>query len=1197
MTAPRAPGLPLLPVVLLALLTRITAASGQALAPAPARPVAPGTPAAAEAAVELSPFVVHESTAGYYAAQTLAGSRLRQDLKDLGASIQVVTKDLLDDLAATGLDELFQYTTSTEVGGIGGNFTGAIDGGTGDLSTDSARRGGAEGASRVRGLAAPSRSRNYFPTGIPFDSYNADRVDISRGANSFLFGLGSPAGLTNAGLVKARFRETNELATRVGSGGQNPSYRGSFNLNRVLLKDTLALHGAVLMDRTQYRQRPTYKDDDRQYAAVTYQPFKHSATVLTAHVENGRIRGNAPDVLLPVQNLDQFLSDPVVGRTSIAAWANLQRFANAEGPTQAQWNALSAAERARYRVRETPTANSLAALPWAAGSYGLVYDGTNGRQPAFAYTDQYRAADYAARDPFFGPGRTTKGAPASPYHGNRAEVMGTGWLDQGFTNLKTFDFSREHLGWDSDYNSRDFVNYNVALEQVLWGGRAGFELAYDYEDLFQRSFNAINFANARVIFDIQETLWLPTDPNYRTSGIVAPQPNPNYGRPFVLARGNPATVDAQRGAARFTGFVKYDFAERLRRHSWLGRLLGRHTLTGLADRSTDRARSISYNLTSFANPDPALHIGNANARVTGNASRNVPLMVYVGPSQPQAFTDPNFQLRDFVLAPARYQLRPPADYSIRKLTWNLGPDSNNENLGLDSRANGNEGFVWADFTPRDVPNNNCQAQETRVSSFALNGQSIFWDHMLVVNTGYRVDTVRNWLNVEPPLVGIDQIPNVSPAAFRAANGAFTRIKNSVFGYGAVLNLPRRLRRLPAAANVALHYNQSENFVPSPSRVDELRRPVESPGGLSKDYGFSVSLWDQKVIARFNWYRSGLLRASSSVSTLFHQTNANMFNHYGFINADLRRLDANNDGRIDDAALAQIAVDPVTGLTPEGLTRDQATRQMWPNLARAKEAMAAIAPYLTDELKTAVNYRMLPDGTSQVNNPGAITDTNDLEARGFEAELTLNPTAHWRISLNAASQETILTNVAPRLTRVLDQVWLPHLAKYGDLDWNEPVGVVSGPTIAQQVNDRLLEYFAIKGQEGRPQMEQRRWRFNLVTRYGLSEGRLRGLSVGGAVRWEDKYAAGYPIFIDARGVIQPDLGHPWFAPPQTSYDFFVGYRRRILGNRDWTAQLNVRNLQNLLSDKVTAVRYQPDGTAARVRFDPPLQMYLTNTIRF
>ena len=65
----------------------------------------------------------------------------------------------------------------------------------------------------------------------------------------------------------------------------------------------------------------------------------------------------------------------------------------------------------------------------------------------------------------------------------------------------------------------------------------------------------------------------------------------------------------------------------------------------------------------------------------------------------------------------------------------------------------------------------------------------------------------------------------------------------------------------------------------------------------------------------------------------------------------------------------------------------------------------------------------------------------------------------------------------------------------------------------------------------------------------------------------------------------------------SYDLTFGYRRRIFGNRDWTAQLNFRNLQNTNSDTVSAVRYQPDGTIARARFDPPFEMLLTNTFKF
>lgn len=1145
--------------------------------------------------IELSPFVVQEnSDQGYYASQTLAGGRLRQDIKDIGSSIQVVTKEFMDDLAVTGVEELFQYTTGTEVGGILGNFTGATDNANGDTSTGDARRN-PDGATRVRGLAAPDRARNFFKTDIPFDSYNTDRIDINRGANSFLFGLGSPAGLTNTGLVKARFRDTNEISTRIGSGGKNPSYRGSFNLNRVLIKDTLAIHGALLTDRTQYRQRPTFKDDDRQYGAVTYRPFKHADTVITAHVENGRIRGNSPDVLLPLNNLGVFLTDPIVGRLSINAYDNLQRFNHVEGPTQAQWNNLNAADKLKYRVRDTPTPQSLANSAWGNGAYGLIYDGTNGRMPAFAYTDQYRAVDYAVRDPFFGPNRTGKGAPFSPYHGNLRDINGTGWLAQGFTDLKTFDFSTANLGWDNDYYTRDFVNYSVALEQVLWKGKGGFELAFDYQDLYREDFTAFNGANAEIMFDVNEVLWLPTDPNYRTSGVVEPMPNPNYGRPFVLTKAGRRVIDTQREAARFTGFVKHDFAER--RKGWVGKVLGRHTLTGLADQSTFDEKVLNFVLNSFGDPEPALHIGPANARQTSNAPRNVPIYAYIGPPQLQAFTDPNFGLRDFVLTPANYQLRPPDDFSIRKLSWNLGPDATAETLGLDSRANGNEGFVYGTFEPRDVPTKNYRLQQTKVSSLAVNSQSFFWDNLLVANLGYREDTVKTWLNTEGPLIGLDEIPDISPEGFRVENGTFSKIKSDVFGYGGVLNWPNQLIRLPWRAKVALHYNTSENFVPATDRVDQYRRPVASPSGKSKDYGVSVFLWENKVVARFNWFEATLANANAAVSDLFNNTNTNIFNHFGNLNRDIRRLDADDDGIIDEAIQNEIAIDPATGLTPEGLTREQAVAAEYPNLTKAKAARANIAPHLTDELKAAYNYRMAVDGSSQTQFAGAITDTNDIESKGFEAEIIINPTRNWRIAFNAASQETTLTNIAPALTERLETIWLPHLALYGDLDWNAPVEVVAGNTTTQQINDRLLDYYAIKGQEGRPQNEQRKWRINAVTRYQFSAGRLRGASIGGAVRWEDVYATGYPLINDPRGLILPDVFNPYLADQQVSYDLTIGYRRRIMGDKDWSVQLNVRNLQNWFSDKVTAVRHQPDGTVARVRFDPPLQVLLTNTVRF
>ena len=67
-----------------------------------------------EEVVNLSPFVVDTAQdEGYVATQTLAGGRLNQSLKDSGAAIQVITKDFMDDIGATGIEELLQYAPGT----------------------------------------------------------------------------------------------------------------------------------------------------------------------------------------------------------------------------------------------------------------------------------------------------------------------------------------------------------------------------------------------------------------------------------------------------------------------------------------------------------------------------------------------------------------------------------------------------------------------------------------------------------------------------------------------------------------------------------------------------------------------------------------------------------------------------------------------------------------------------------------------------------------------------------------------------------------------------------------------------------------------------------------------------------------------------------------------------------------------------
>ena len=148
--------------------------------------------------IELSVFVIREDEdTGYAAAATLAGTRIRTPLRDVASAISVLTKELFEDTGATDGQTILPYATSMEVHGVNGNFAdGPGQNHNGRFEQDNQRLDPFNSI-RVRGLAKASLTRGFFLTDIPFDSYNSGRVDISRGANSLLFGIGEPGGIIN----------------------------------------------------------------------------------------------------------------------------------------------------------------------------------------------------------------------------------------------------------------------------------------------------------------------------------------------------------------------------------------------------------------------------------------------------------------------------------------------------------------------------------------------------------------------------------------------------------------------------------------------------------------------------------------------------------------------------------------------------------------------------------------------------------------------------------------------------------------------------------------------------------------------------------------------------------------------------------------------------------------------------------------
>lgn len=294
----------------------MTAASLLLLGAAPAQTTAPkpDDKDKPEEVLILSPFVVDSSKdEGYRATNTLAGSRINTDLKDIAASITVVTKEFLTDVAAVDINDILAYTANTE--------------GTRDFTSTVQSMGRAQDnvaanpqtANRLRGLASADIVRDYFytiGTWAGFDTYNLDQVTINRGPNSVLAGLGSPAGIINyspqlAGLA----RNKNEVSFRFGSYSDK---RASFNSNVVAKADVLAFRVAGVWSDKGFKQQPAWNKDKRLYFATTYQPW--TKTTIRASYEVAKIDSNNPNSITPEDDVTQWVTfgKPSYDRNSTA---------------------------------------------------------------------------------------------------------------------------------------------------------------------------------------------------------------------------------------------------------------------------------------------------------------------------------------------------------------------------------------------------------------------------------------------------------------------------------------------------------------------------------------------------------------------------------------------------------------------------------------------------------------------------------------------------------------------------------------------------------------------------------------------------------------------------------------------------------------------------------------------------------------
>ena len=1147
-------------------LTTVLSAQIAATNPSPATKTAEGkkppvpetTIASAEVAadevVKLSPFVVETDTdKGYQSASTLAGTRLRTELRDVGAAISVVNAQFLADTGSTNTKDILVYTTGTEASGIGGNFSGVATGN--NFSNAEANLQNPNVSTRVRGLSGADLTRDFFPTDIGLDSYNTERVDISRGANAILFGLGSPAGIINNQLKVPNLRKNTVTFQQTYS--RYDSHREVLDVNQTIIKDRLGVRVIGLNDDKKFRQKPAFEDDRRLFLALRWEPrfFRDGFTQLNVSYESGDISANRPRPTPPQDGLSVWFD--VLNKVAI----------DPSQPTTVTTNPLLAAH--------------LGSAGRWFGQLGGVFTDPNSAvmggpgTPAFMisrggnpFTQWFGVGNYTTQgnNPLFFLNRQF--APAGQAYAGL-------WKYQEIRDPSVFDFYNTLLDGPNKREAADFNAFNASFRQTFFNDALGFEVAYDEQKQDRANTSIIGFDAATIHVDMQSRL---------VNGAI----NPNFGRPYFASDsiGNNFTEN-RRKAFRATSYATLD----LTRESGLRRHLGKHTLTGVYSDLESSSFFRSYQGYSYTTD----------------------LNVYA--NNPAALTYPDYAAIHY-LGGSLANRTSAAGAGIQGLTAPHIPQKTGTALLFDSRT---DTFVTnapvsviGPESGLDKLYSNASRSLNQTKSYSAIWQSYFLNRKLVGLVGWRQDEFSLFNAGAPVRIAATNQVNPFAASWTYPTAPNIYAKDRTISWSVVGHAPDFVKkRLPLGMDVSLSYNRSENFRPSSTVADVYGRPFSPPEGTTEDKGLTLSFADRKFILRVVNYKT---TQANDVSTFYNtfwpgndvtralnglrgsNTSEVVINKwFGFAPSDPRYLPL----RASFTNPAQAA-----NANPALTAAESTARNLWFIQRTAAEWLRPVDP----DLASSWAFRQATGGGNwSATRPPNVGNVADTTSEGWEFEGTYNPRRNWRISFNAALQEASRVNFGADFAA--------FVAKNLPL-WTDGDGIAATNIRAQEgfedipyfnsvtgtrfggaaINNMYIPYLNAVAANGAAVQELRKWRFNAVTNYEFVSGPLKGFGIGGAARWQDRVAIGYGVKRNAIGVWVSDVNQPFYGSEQLNCDVWLRYARKFgNGKIGWSVQLNVRDF--LGGDDLIAVTAQPNGQVASARIPQPKQWSITNTFTF
>ncbi len=817
------------------------------------------------------------------------------------------------------------------------------------------------------------------------------------------------------------------------------------------------------------------------------------------------------------------------------------------------------------------------------------------------------------------------------------------FTDTSLTDPSAFNFYKNLIDGDMKSEWQRFWSTTANLTQTFLHDQVGFDLDFNKQHYESGEINPFGGA-VPLYVDVMST-------NNDGTSLATASANPNFGRPFVENHDYPNNNEyiSDREDSRATAFFTHDFKKD--GNEWWQRILGTQTLTGLADNDKQTTDTLAWQQYGYLGANTALAANLGGGGEDGGNFENVApqQVIYLGSSLygkplsganiPRVTGDPTIgdqpiNYFDFTPNPAKSSLSPtnPAYYNGFAGEQTLQVTNSEANPGVNRDL-----LATSDSITRSV-----------TTSEALVYEGKWLDDALVGIYGWRKDINTSYAD-SATLGDPNDLQSINFNNVNFNNGQQGRVEVQSRSYSIVAHLGELpgvkdfASKLPF--DVSLSYGTSSNFEPDSSRVNINGDAVAPPSGKTIERGILLETRDGRFSLKVNHYVTGVSNGSNPNGTSFAAELANFVGYsayFGnvfyyhnnqspaFAESDPTQHD-NNPGIGPDGGTVGAAngVNGVSGSSDgRGYYFDSAGyhTQAMENLQNS--STAATRAWET-QLNTDFPNFFKDWGMGSLAAVQAGTDlraqllglpgeqnfaiTESSVSTGWETELDANPTKNWRITANLTETNAVVTQVGDQALAKFMKDTAAYVAGPGGSQqwyWGNSAGPGNSvPNVMQtyyvQYNGSLPAfgtYYAELQQQQNVAVEQlAKWRFNITSNYDFDHGFLKGVNIGGGIRYTGREVLGYPPSGDPTlpPPYLPNLAAPEYAGSETYFDAWVGYHHKLSNKVGWQIQLNVENIGR--GDYLIPISYQApiNGVAqpAFYRIGPTEKFTVRNVFTF